>query len=538
MKINRLLTALAMLALLAGCKNEPFEEHYVKFSDYSFSFGEDGGSGTLTVTANVPYTVNYEEEWVKVDVASTSGEESVLNVTALRNKEHTSRTAKVFFKSPGVPTGTLRINQDAAEVAGPVETTLNIEEDGTTATLDIVGSKAWTITCDNPTVQFSQTSGTGPASVTVTLPQNLTTQDVVCTITVKVGEDSYPVTLTQSGVKPGTVSPETLLAAPEETTASFKVLGKQAWTASCDNPELTISPTEGTGAADVTLTFPANAGTTNIVYTIAVNISGVVHNVVLTHKHPVVYTPIAEWTFSAENAAYYQTNFTYEAAKVDGKSNPASMAIGFLNDDHYCPALKGNGRIRFWNGSDKTSVNPGGRCKRGIGNSGEPCWYGNWIGDIVYMEATPTAPLPAGTTVNIWFCLRPNTMHTLRHWLLEIKDGEEWVVLGDPKTHGSAQYNIELTYINEADGTAENPKQINTIVDRDYVLKNAASKLEYRITCTTLQMADGKGDADPTDLGIQSNGVKANPVLRMAGMSDSGGAAMIEHHTWIAVVEE
>ena len=51
-------------------------------------------------------------------------------------------------------------------------------------------------------------------------------------------------------------------------------------------------------------------------------------------------------------------------------------------------------------------------------------------------------------------------------------------------------------------------------------------------------MADGKGDADPTDLGIQSNGVKANPVLRMAGMSDSGGAAMIEHHTWIAVVEE
>lgn len=68
MKINKLLTVLAALALLAGCKSEKFEEHYVKFSDYAFYVGEDGATKTMTVTANVPYTVNFEEDWIAVDV--------------------------------------------------------------------------------------------------------------------------------------------------------------------------------------------------------------------------------------------------------------------------------------------------------------------------------------------------------------------------------------------------------------------------------------------------------------------------------------
>jgi len=538
MKINKLLTALAALALLAGCKNEKFEEHYVKFSDYAFYVGEDGAVKTMTVTANVPYSVSFEEEWLAVDVVSTSGEESVLNVTVQPNKVTTARSAKVFFKSPGVPTGTLKINQDAAEAVGPTKSAIDIPEDGTTATIDIIGSKSWTISCDEADVTLSQTSGTGPASVTVTLPQNLSSKDRIVTVKVLVNGDTYPVVITQSGVKPGDVTPTALTAAPEETSATFKVTGKQAWSATCENSSLVITPASGTGAADVTLTFPANEGTTNIVYTIVVDIDGTKHNVVLTHKHPVVYEAIADWEFCAENLSYYNEHFTYEAAKVDGKPNPIANAQGFLSDDHYCPAKTGNGKIRFYNGTDKTSVNPDGRCKRGAGNSGEPCWYGNWIDDIVYFEATPSASLAAGTVVNIWFCLRPSTMHTLKYWFLEIKDGDTWYPVGDPQTVGAAQYNIELFYNTSAAGTSEDPTQINTIIDRDYTLKNAASKVEYRMTCTTIKMADGTGDADPTNLGMQSNGKKANPVLRMAGMSATGGAAEVTHHTWIAVVKE
>ena len=86
-------------------------------------------------------------------------------------------------------------------------------------------------------------------------------------------------------------------------------------------------------------------------------------------------------------------------------------------------------------------------------------------------------------------------------------------------------------------GTAEDPQQINTIVNRDYTLKNAASKVEYRMTCTTLDWADGMGEANPSNLGIKSDGKKANPVLRIAGKSSTGGAPEIDHNTWIAIVK-
>ena len=453
MKINRLLTALAMLALLAGCKNEKFEERYVRFSDYAFSFGEDGGSGTMTVTANVPYTVNNEAEWVKVEVVSTSGEESVLNVTVEPNLVTAKRSAMVFFKSPHVPTGTLNINQDAHFPTG--------------------------------------------------------------------------------------VDVDAVEVAADATTATFNVSSNKPWVATCDNPNVTITPDSGSGSAAVTVSFPENTGTTDLVYTVVVTIAGTQYPVTITSKHPLYYEPIAEWIFSVDYLDFYNEHFKYEDAKVGGAPNPASNAAGFLNgdDSHYCPAVNGNGKIRFWNGVDKTAMNPDGRCKRGAGNSGEPCWYGNWKDDIVYFEATPAETLPAGTQVNIWFCLRPSTMNTLRHWLLEIKDGEDWVAVGETTAKGDAKYNIQLIYNKDAAGTAEDPQQINTIVNRDYTLKNAASKVEYRMTCTTLDWADGMGEANPSNLGLKSDGKKANPVLRIAGKSSTGGAAEIDHNTWIAIVK-
>ena len=324
-----------------------------------------------------------------------------------------------------------------------------------------------------------------------------------------------------------------------ETTASFNVSSIKPWTATCSDPNVTISPNSGDASAKVTVTFPANEGTTDIVYTVVVTIAGVNYPVAITSKHKVYYETIADWEFRAENLDYYNEHFKYEDAKISGSPNPASMAPGFLNgdDSHYCPALTGNGKIRFWNGVDKTAFNPGGRCKRGMGQSGEPCWYGNWMGDIVYFEATPSAPLPAGTIVNIWFCFRPNTPHTLKYWLLEIKDGDDWYPLGEVKTYGTAKYNIELFYNLTAAGTAEDPAQTNTVVDQDYTLTKENAKIEYRVTCTSLAWSDGKGEADPTDLGIKSDGKKANPVLRIAGISSSGGAAEVTHHTWIAIVK-
>ena len=253
---------------------------------------------------------------------------------------------------------------------------------------------------------------------------------------------------------------------------------------------------------------------------------------------------LAQWHFCAVEADVLGAHFAEEAKITNDAGtkvpNPASNAIGF-GDDLYCAANEtGNGRIMFYNATDKTTVNPDGRCKRGIGNSGEPCWYGSWLGDYIWFEATPAAPLAAGTTLNIWFTLRPNTQNTLKYWLLEINDGGTWVPVGEVKKASvngvDVNYNIELVFDPNGAGTTDSPKQFNCEVDRNYTLTKSVNKVEYRVVCQSLMIADGSKVV--SDIGETSAKKRENPVVRIAGEDSSGGGATpVTHHTWIAIVK-
>lgn len=59
------------------------------------------------------------------------------------------------------------------------------------------------------------------------------------------------------------VSDQSLSVAASATSATFKVTGNVAWTASSSNANFTVSPASGNGEADVTVTFPANTNTEN-----------------------------------------------------------------------------------------------------------------------------------------------------------------------------------------------------------------------------------------------------------------------------------
>ena len=81
----------------------------------------------------------------------------------------------------------------------------------------------------------------------------------------------------------------------------------------------------------------------------------------------------------------------------------------------------------------------------------------------------------------------------------------------------------------------DNPQQVNTIIDREYVLKANVSEVEYRLTCVSTMMADGSREA--TDIG-DSSGKRANPVLRFAGKgTTNGGARPVGENMRIEVVQ-
>ena len=404
---------------------------------------------------------------------------------------------------------------------------------------------------------------------------------VAALLAVSCGENNKPVDTDEA--KTFGVFPINDISFPAEGgSETISIESNVSWTVSSDNDYFKVSPASGKGNGSVVISADAYTGATAQSGTVSFipgkvdgpELETVTINVSQSAAEPLpepepepqpgpgVTNPLgegvlAEWAFATEHLAFFEEHFAFELAKIDGAPNPDAHLPGYVSDEHYCLTnieSNGVGKIRFRNGSDKTALDNNGRCKRGTGNYGEPCWYGAWKGDVVEIEAVPNTPydgLAAGTKLHIFFAVRPNTQNTLKYWLLEIKDGENWVPLGDVKTAAVAgeevKYNVELIYNPEGqpmldDGSGnktvfpEVPQQINTFVDETYTLTQAVAKAEYRMTCQALMIADGTMVV--SKIGESSAAKAQNSVVRFAGKdSTSGGAHPVEEHMKIEIIK-
>lgn len=89
--------SLALFFVLGACKPEP----YLNVSPASLSFSEDGGTQTVRVSANYPWTVNVSGKGFSVSPASGDGDASV-TVTASPTNEPDPVTVNLVFLSEGL----------------------------------------------------------------------------------------------------------------------------------------------------------------------------------------------------------------------------------------------------------------------------------------------------------------------------------------------------------------------------------------------------------------------------------------------------
>ncbi len=337
-----------------------------------------------------------------------------------------------------------------------------------------------------------------------------------------------------------------------DTSASINVTANCAWKAASDNSAFTLSPSSGNGNGTITVSFPANEQTSEVKAGISISSDGVTPalsvkvNIVQAaaeakpDPEPEPDTPsagtdttfLARWWFDESQYDILGVHF-HEEAKIDGAPNPEANLPG--NGGYYIePNVSGKGRIEFYNGIDKTEINPKGRVKRVIGKYGGVVSYGTWKGDYYLLTAETDAALAAGTTVYTFFALRPNVENVPKYWMVEILDGETWVPYVETKKvtvegEGEVEYNLELIYDNDA----ADIKCINSIVDSNYKLKNSTKNVVIRILAVSGAYAYGPGL--PSVIG--DSPIKAkNPVTIMVGNRESGGEPVL-HHTMICTIK-
>ncbi len=298
------------------------------------------------------------------------------------------------------------------------------------------------------------------------------------------------------------VSPTSISVDADKTSSSFSVSGDVSWTVKSDNASFVPSPASGSGNGTVTVSFPANTNTESEVtanLTVSTEDDAYVtsYTVTITQAKakaagldpvkPAAGTVLAEWEFETAQIENLRKG-GIEKVSLDDDNKP-----GNVGDPYFNSQVSGNGKLEYFNGSDKSAYSTK-KHKRRVGTRGEPCIYGTWVNDY-FIWSAPTesgAPLATGTKIKLNFALRPNGAGVMRDWKCEVLDGEEWKELDG----------VTLVYNSGGDKTLENPTEVNAIITRTYTLTKNTEKAAFRFTCTSQVNSAGseiselvKGDA-------------------------------------------
>lgn len=318
--------------------------------------------------------------------------------------------------------------QKAADPYMTLETkTLTLEPEGGTATVTIAANVHYTVNNDcadadgNYWARISDTVTNGEeTTLTFTVDENTSTEARSNTVRF-IGDKVTPLKLTvsQKGVVPKGVSPESVTVGYAITSATMNVFGDRNWTASCDDADVTLSPASGFGDSEVTVTFPENSGFSP--RTIKVNVAMEGDK---TYTFTITQTGfigiLADWSL---NTMTEQTNTTF----VDDKDQTEFPGT----NGKYLDASTGNGRIEYY-AVDRTGYSfVSGKkkvvCLRGVGGNGDPYVGGCIPGDYwLVTMGREGSTIPAGTKIHYYFVTKMG-IYTSTYWMLEYKVGDEWL---------------------------------------------------------------------------------------------------------------
>ena len=220
--------------------------------------------------------------------------------------------------------------------------------------------------------------------------------------------------INQKMITPKGISPVSESVDDTTTEASFKVYGDKAWSAVCDDPDVSITPANGIGECDVKLTFPANKTFNQRTIKVTVTIQDD-KDYTYTLVQDAFSGVLAKWELKA------LTDQTKETFPDDG----AQSVFPGTNDKYLAPS-SGSGRIEYW-ACDRTGyVENNAVCTRSVGGNGDPYVSGAVPGDYWYVYGDlEGATIPAGSKIHFYFVTKLGTMCS-NYWMIEFKDGDEW----------------------------------------------------------------------------------------------------------------
>ena len=255
------------------------------FDTYSnFNWQISSSDAWLTINPMEGYALG--QYWERIQDTTT------ITVTAEANPSTESRTAVVTVSGDEVPDQTIVITQEGKVPELNVDPdTLTIgAAENSTASIDVFSNINWTVASSETWLAASITQIADNRFITLTAQANHSAVTRTAIITVS-GTDvsDQTVTVIQDGAAPALIlSPNSIIiAAPENSTATFDVLSNTSWTVSSSETWLAVSPNSGSDTATITITAEANTATGTRAVVVTVTATGVPDQTVMVVQNGV-----------------------------------------------------------------------------------------------------------------------------------------------------------------------------------------------------------------------------------------------------------
>ena len=341
-------------------------------STATLNYIEAGGTKTIKISTStsLSWTATTKDSWLKISPTSGKGDSSVI-ITAEANNSLSSRTGTITITS-GEITRSVSISQEGvAPIFSVTPSSLSFFSARGKQSLSVTSNQFWTASSSVEWLNLSMTSGTGDATVTVTVQENASIRGRTGVISFVAGDKMYNVGVSQEGATPTFYVTPTSVSFPfSKSTNTLTVTSNQSWTISSSLEWLTFSDTFGTGDAIVTINAETNYSISTRTGTVVFNVGGTSYIVSITQVgaeaidlglssgilwatcnvgalFPEDFGDYYAWGETETKSRYNEKNYKF----YNGDNNPPSK--------YSCYKYKSDGRFILESEDDAASTNWG-----------------------------------------------------------------------------------------------------------------------------------------------------------------------------------
>lgn len=289
-------------------------------SPSNVTFTSFGGSQSLTVASNDSWTVASKPEWVSIDKTSGEGNATIKLSTAENNTTSERNGEIVISTDDGVTSKTIPVKQEAKTVDYG-DATLDFNYSAGSQSINFTTDGNWSLTKDAEWFSVDKTSGSGSATLNISVEENNTTARRNGAISLLIAGKPFTVTI-QQDCKYVTLSSSAFTFSADAGNTKVSVGSNTQWNAKvAEGSEwLSVTPTSGANNADLTIKATENKTVSNRTGKIEIEIPNV-HTYVIdvTQNRRYLKTDMASVDFlqsGGQISFNVTTDGTYEVTKI------------------------------------------------------------------------------------------------------------------------------------------------------------------------------------------------------------------------------